>query len=321
MNDWPSDWSPRIAVTGASGFVGSHLVQRLQRDGLGVVALSRRPLLDVESVMVRDYLDTAELREAFTGVSAVVHLAARAHQNDGDDATHAYHEANVQSTLSVTHACVAAGVRRLVFVSSIGVNGNHSAHGPFTEADVPQPVEPYAKSKLEAERALAARLAHGATDFVIIRPPLVYGPGCPGNFRQLLRLATRAPIVPLGAVTAPRRFVYVGNLVDALRVAAWHPAASRRTFLVADGRDVSVAEVVRTAAAAIGRSPARIWNVPPQLLALAARLAGRSGAFNKLAAALQIDAAAFSAATGWTPPFDPSEGLVVTARSDFQVVG
>lgn len=308
-------------MTGASGFVGSHLVRRLQRDGLGVVALSRQPQLDVESVTVRDYLDTAGLSKAFVGVSAVMHLAARAHQENGSDSTRAYHEANVQSTLSVAQACVAAGVKRLVFVSSIGVNGNRSEQRPFTEADEPQPVEPYAKSKLDAERALAALLAQGTTDFVIIRPPLVYGPGCPGNFRQLLRLATRAPIVPLGAVTAPRRFVYVGNLVDALRVAAWHPAASRRIFLVADGRDVSVAEVVRTAAAAIGRSPARVWNVPPQLLALAARLAGRSGAFTKLAAALQIDAAAFSAATGWTPPFDPYEGLVITARSDFRMVG
>jgi UDP-4-keto-D-FucNAc 4-reductase len=306
----------RVAVTGASGFVGRYLVERLIREGSSVVAISRTrsTCAGAESIVVPDYRDTQSLVRAFGHVDAVFHLAARAHQRDAGDTDASYREANVEATANVARACGRAGVRRLVFVSSIGVNGNRSSRGPFTESDTPAPVEAYAVSKLAAERAVAEQLAAGPTDYVILRPPLVYGPGCPGNFRTLLNLVARAPIVPLGALEAPRTFIYIESLLAALLVAAIHPAASRRTFVVADDRDVSVAEVARTVASELGRSARVVWNVEPRWLAWAARLAGRASAYDKLTAPLQVDASAFSAATGWVPSFSPQEGLRATAR-------
>jgi nucleoside-diphosphate-sugar epimerase len=271
----------------------------------------------VDSVSVPDYCDSHALAKAFAGVELVFHLAARAHQRETEDDETAFHRANVDTTDAVVQACIDASVRRLVFVSSIGVHGNHSGAHPFTESNPPAPVETYALSKLAAERVVTERLhsdAASGTDYVILRPPLVYGPGCPGNFRTLLNLIARAPIVPLGALDAPRTFVYIDNLTDALLVAAQHPAAARRIFVIGDDRDICVGEIAREVAAELGRSPRVVWDVAPQLLAWIARLAGRSTAYAKLAAPLQVDAGAFRSATGWRSPFDPREGLRRTAR-------
>jgi len=306
-----------IAVTGASGFIGRQLIARLVADGTAVVALSRRGIgqRDMRECIVRDYADIATLAATLQGVDVLIHLAARAHLGSaGPEDEALFQAANVDTTRAVAQACVEAGVRRMVFVSSIGVLGNHTHGRPWTDADTPNPVETYAKSKLAAEESVAAVLGVGSTDFVILRPSLVYGPGCPGNFRTLVKLAARLPLVPLGALVAPRSFVYVANLVDALLVAARHPAASRRTFIVCDNRDVSVAEVVRTVGAALGRSPRAVVNVPPRLLSIVACLTGKYATYEKLSAELRADASGFREATGWSPPFDPTQGLVATAR-------
>jgi UDP-4-keto-D-FucNAc 4-reductase len=306
----------RVAVTGASGFVGRHLIESLVRDGRSVAALSRqsKTIAGVTAWPIPDYGDIGTLAKAFDGVDTVFHLAARAHQHDTGDAALQYREANVDVTRNIVRACLESGVRRLVFASSIGVHGNLTDRHPFTERDRPAPVDAYAVSKLAAEQAVTEGLRSGPTDHVILRPPLVYGAGCPGNFRSLLRLAARAPIVPLGALRAPRSFIYIDNLVDALLLAARHPGTSRRVFVVADKRDTSVAEIVRTVTAELGRSSHAVLNVAPGLLALIARMAGKSTAYAKLAAPLQVDAAEFSRVTGWTPPVDTLEGLRRTAR-------
>lgn len=312
MIAWPEAWPRRVAVTGASGFLGSHLVPALRAEGLEVVAISRRGGMrrGTEFLAVTDYLDTHRLQQAFSGSAVVVHLAARAHQRDGADAESAYNVANVRSTGAVAVASRAAGVKRVVHLSSIGVNGNRSSDRPFSEEDIPAPAEPYARSKLEGERLVIDRLSNGPTDFVILRPPLVYGSGCPGNFRELLSLVANAPFVPLGSLRAPRRFIHVANLVDAILVAATHRNVSRRVYLLGDSRDVSVAEIVRTAATAMGRNPHAIWNVPPPILALLAKLAGKGGAYERLSAPLQLDSSAFCRQTGWLPSVDPRQGIV-----------
>lgn len=313
---WPDGWPRRVAVTGASGFVGRHLVAALRAEGLEVVALARDSRSGPGMTQVTDYADGAALAPSFAGAAAVVHLAARAHQPDGPDADAQYRKANVDATIAVAEGCAAAGVRRLVFVSSIGVHGNHSLPGhAFTEADPPRPVEPYARSKLAAEHGVWARLGSGLTDFVIVRPPLVYGPGCPGNFALLRRLALRAPVVPLGDLDAPRRLIHVGNLVAALRVALVHPAASRRTFVLGDARDTSVAEIVRRLADAAGRSRAAVWRVPRPLLAALAACTGQRARLARLLQPLQVDPAAFTAATGWRPAIAPEHGIADAAAA------
>ena len=304
-------------MTGASGFVGRRLLARLLADGQPAVALSRcgTGLVGVREVVVADYADTARLASSLEGVELLVHLAARAHlESAGEDDEALFHAANVDVTLAVARACIVAGVKRFVLVSSIGVNGHRTTGRPFTADDVPCPAEPYATSKWEAERALASLLRGTALEYVILRPPLVYGPGCPGNFGRLVRLVARAPVIPLGALSALRSFIYVDNLVDALLVAGRHPGIQPGPFLLADGRDISVGEVVRQLAAELRPGSSAVRNVPPWLLAGLARCAGRAQAYAKLASPLQVDASAFSRATGWRAPFDPGDGLRETAR-------
>lgn len=308
---------PLVAVTGASGFVGRHLLQHLQRTGQPAVAVSRRGcgVAGVREVALTSYADPAALTRTFEGVDTVVHLAARAHQDSGGgDAARLFHEANVDTTLQVADAAVRAGVRRVVLVSSIGVNGTRTHGQAFTDADAPRPTEPYAISKWNAEQALSGRLAGSSTGFAILRPPLVYGPGCPGNFGRLVGLVARWPLVPLGGLHAPRTFIGADNLVDAILLAARHPAVNGHTHLVADARDLSVAEVVTVLATVLRPGRQVLVTLPAGLMAALARLAGRADTWEKLAAPLQVDAGGFRSATGWVPPVDPIEGLLKTAR-------
>ncbi len=308
----------RIAVTGASGFVGKRLLHRLLRDGFAALALSRHRsgIPGVSEVLIQNYDDVGKIAAVLARVDVVVHLAARAHQLDDDvrDVSQSYLSANVGTTVAVAKASCLAGVKRFVFVSSIGVNGNRTCGKPFSLADVAKPIEHYAKSKWLAEQALATELGSGETDFTILRPPLIYGPGCPGNFNRLIQWVAKPLIVPLGALNAPRTFIYVENLIDALTVAAWHPGASRRTFLVTDDVDTSVSEIVRIFAAYLGRKPAAVWNIPPGVLSLLATVVGQRKTFEKLAHALQVDGTEFCDVTGWHPPFSTQEGLRLTVQ-------
>ncbi|MDR7096756.1 NAD-dependent epimerase/dehydratase family protein [Hydrogenophaga laconesensis] len=306
-----------IAVTGASGFIGRVLIGRLLAAGETPVAISRQPLeiAGARNVAITDYARTAELAAHLSEVEALIHLAGRAHQasHPGQDEA-LFEAANIDTALYAARACMAAGVKRFVFVSSIGVNGNHSAK-PFLDTDEPAPTEPYAVSKWKAEQALGELLAGSPTELTIIRPPLVYGPGCPGNFRKLVRLAATSRWIPLGALDAPRSFIHVVNLADALITAARHPGLDRETFLVADARDITVGEVVRILAGSLHASRARVINVPVLLLKIAAFLLGRRALFDKLAAPLQVDASRFSRVTGWKPEITVEKGLRDTAKA------
>ena len=199
-------------------------------------------------------------------------------------------------------------VRRFVFVSSIGVNGNSTGAAPFSERDVPHPEEPYAVSKLEAEQALRARAGSSSMETVIVRPPLVYGPGAPGNFARLSALVRRAPVLPFGAVRNCRSLIAVDNLVDFLIACMEHPSAASETFLVSDGEDLSTADLVRRLSHAMGRR-SRIISVPPGLLVAAARFAGRQEMAQRLLGSLQIDISKARERLGWTPPISVDEGL------------
>lgn len=310
----------RLGITGANGFVGQHLVAECLLRGIEVVSLTRHGYVHAGAVNIvaGNYSDSAVLTQALKGCDAVIHLAGRAHAADKlgsrTEVAQRFHNANVAPLAAVVQAAKAAKIKRIVFVSSIGVNGDSTSGKPFDETNCPAPAEPYACSKLEAEQVLSSLLADGDTDFTILRPPLVYGPGCPGNLQKLLKLTRRMPVVPLGGINQPRTMVAVQNLCSALLVAAIHPATSRKIYVISDDRDTTVAEIVRSFAAGLGRSPHCIWKLPPQLLAIVAALSGRRALWQKLSSALQVDASRFNKATGWKPVVNPREGLVAAAR-------
>ena len=312
----------RIAVTGATGFVGRSLVARLQRDAVDVVAITRsRPPRDSSVANLSycsDYIDTASLADFFCSCDVVIHLAALAHQTTLRSSAvdmSSYRRANLQSLVSVARAASRAGVRRLVFVSSIGVNGSSTCGTPFTEADKPLPSEPYAITKLEAERALSDELLDSLTDWVILRPPLVYGPGCPGNLERLIRLASSAPVLPFGSIHSLRTLISIDNLIDALLIASHHPAVSRRIFVVADSEDIDVAGILKAFLLGLGRGTWRLLPIPPSLITFLFNLLGKSALWHKFSGELRVDPSSFCRATGWVPSVRPQDGLRLAAAS------
>lgn len=289
--------------------------------GVPVVALSRRGSgSDGEHARhwrVADYCDPQAMVRALNGCETLVHLAARAHRMRDDPATTeaAFRAANVDASRAVALAAREAGVQRVVLVSSIGVHGSRTAGRAFTEADAPDPGEPYAVSKWHGEEAVTEALADSATSLVILRPTLVYGPGAPGHFAQLLKLVQHLPVVPLGGLHRKRSFIHVDNLCDAIWRASWHSGAAGRRFVLSDGEDLSVAELSRELAVGMGRRPGCIVAFPQTWLHALATLAGRGQAVAKLADELMADASAFREATGWVPPRKAREALRETAAA------
>jgi UDP-glucose 4-epimerase len=257
-----------------------------------------------------------QLDALLAGAAAIVHLAGRAHvmAETTPDAGAAYRAANVESTVRLARAAVRAGVGRFVLASSIKVNGEASVPGrPFGPADTPAPADAYAVSKRDAERALAALAAGTALVPVMLRLPLVYGPGVGANFLALLDAVAGRRVLPLGAVTARRSLLYVGNLATAIDAALDASPAPRGVHCLADAPPVAVRDLVRALAAALG-VPARLIAVPVPLLRLAGRLSGRTAAIRRLTAPLEVDAGSFRQATGWTPSATLEQGLADTAR-------
>jgi nucleoside-diphosphate-sugar epimerase len=309
----------RVLVTGADGFVGRTMTHVLAEAGLDVRRAVRQAgkagvAAAHETVAVGDIGPTTDWRPALEGVAAVVHLAARAHvlHESHTDPIAAYREVNTAGALRIARDCIAAGVRKFVYVSSIKVNGESSGAHPFSAGDAPHPVDPYGISKLEGEQGLQALAADGALDLVIVRPPLVYGPGVRANFLKLLQLVDAGRPLPFGSVDNRRSLVSVWNLCDALRLCVQSDAATGRTFYVSDDEDVSTPQLIGRIARALGRRP-RLVRVPPWLIRTAATLVGRPGVYVRLCGSLQVDVSATRAALGWRPRLTLDEGLARTA--------
>jgi nucleoside-diphosphate-sugar epimerase len=302
----------RVVVTGARGFVGGAVVRALSTRA-EVIAASRTPTPVAGAT--RTIALTADhaiddMARALTGVDAVIHAAALVHDVRGTTSDADYDRVNRAWVADLGAACVRAGVPRLVFVSTIKVNGDVATRDhPFTATSTPAPDGAYAAAKWAAERALA-ELPLAVS---IIRPPLVYGPGVGANFASLVRLVGRGLPLPLGHVRNARSLVFVDNLADAIARAALDRAAPRRarTFLVADDEAPSTPELVRAIAHALGK---RVRLFPAPGLALALRAVGRGGVAQRLLGSLVVDSTAIRAALGWTPPHTLAHGLAATVH-------
>ena len=307
-----------ILVTGANGFVGSALVRRLARDHRDVLAGLHRtqPGSMPRSVMLGDLAQPQDWRPRLSGVSCIVHAAARVHVLDerASDPLAAFRAVNVAGTLALARQAAEAGVRRFVFVSSIKVNGESTPPGvPFKADDKPGPLDAYGVSKHEAEQALSALAQTTGMEVVIVRPPLVYGPGVRANFRALMRLLTLRVPLPFGAINNARSLVGIGNLADFLVHCIDSPAAAHRTFLVSDGEDVSTTDLLRRLGMALQRRPLLVPFPQAALMALGS-LAGQGERVRRLCENLQVDLDSTRQTLGWKPPQTLDMGLAETAR-------
>ncbi|MCM2338142.1 MAG: SDR family oxidoreductase [Lysobacter sp.] len=306
----------RVLVTGGGGFIGSAVLARLlhgRGHAVGAVRGAQLPPGCLRGPSLENGGDWASLLEA---CEAVVHTAARVHvmRDSATDPLHAYRQANVAGTLSLARQAATAGVRRFVFISSIKVNGEHTEVGqPFAADDVPVPLDAYGVSKNEAEQGLRALVKETGMEVVIIRPPLVYGPGVKANFLSMMHWLKRGLPLPFGSVTDNRRsLVAVDNLVDLIVTCIDHPAAANETFLVSDGEDLSTADLLCRLARAMG-VPARLLPVPVWLLEAGAAALGRRAMMQRLCGSLQVDITKTRDLLGWRPPVGVDEGLRRTA--------
>ncbi|CRM48028.1 UDP-glucose 4-epimerase family protein [Pseudomonas sp. 44 R 15] len=311
----------RIFVTGASGFVGSRLVQVLSaRTDVQVTVAVRDPGFScpgADQVVQFDDLSRADFSGVLTGVEAVVHCAARVHvMNDSEaDPLEAFRRVNVQGTLALAHQAAQAGVRRFVFLSSIKVNGEGTVSGaPYTADQPPAPSDPYGISKMEAEQGLLELAATTGMEVVIIRPVLVYGPGVKANFLSMMRWLHKGVPLPFGAIHNARSLVALDNLVDLSITCITHPAAANQVFMVSDGEDLSTTVLLRKMASALGK-PARLLPVPASLLSAAAITLGKRSLSQRLCGSLQVDIGKTRTLLGWTPPLSVDEALKVTASA------
>ncbi len=308
-----------ILVTGANGFVGQSLCAALL--GLnfkvrGVIRGSKILPKGVESIDIHGVDGTTIWSKALMGCNQVIHLAARVHVIDDDIscALEQYRQVNVEGTLHLATQAAAAGVKRFIYISSIKVNGESTLLDlPFHADDKPNPQDPYGISKWEAEQGLQTVSYQTGMEVVIIRSPLVYGPGVKANFLSMMKWLQRGIPLPFGGVAINRRsFIFLGNLVDMIITCINHPAAANQTFLVSDDEDLSTASLLDHMALALGR-PLKLITVPTVLITLGAKLIGRSGISRRLCGSLQVDIKKTKDLLGWSPPVSVDEGLRQTA--------
>ena len=306
-----------ILITGANGFVGSALVERFKMGGRNHIGVVRKGLERPGFVMGPALGVAANWSALLSNVSIVVHCAARVHamREATSGPMSAFDTVNTAGTLDLARQAAKIGVRRFVFLSSIKVNGEETTAGyPFRPLDAPSPQDAYGTSKADAEAGLRALASETRMEYVIIRAPLVYGPGVKGNFAAMMRAVARGLPLPFGAVTNNRRsLVALDNLVDLIVTCIDHPAAANQTFLVSDGADLSTADLLRRLGAAMGKG-ARLLNVPPALLSAAAAMIGKRAIAQRLLGNLQVDISHTCRTLDWRPPISVDEGLRRTVQ-------
>ena len=313
----------KVLVTGASGFVGKALCGNLLHRGVRIVTTCRKqptgPEFErdqFEWIATGDIGPCTDWSPALTGIEVVFHLAARVHvmHENSNNPLAEFRLVNTAGTEHLARSAAASGVKRLVYVSSIKVNGEETHDGEkFSETDATASQDAYAVSKWEAEQALYRVAQETGLEVVIVRPPLVYGPGVKGNFISLLAAIDRGIPLPLAGANNLRSLLYVGNLVDALIACATHHAAAGQTYLVSDGEDVSTAMLVEKIAHALGRK-SRTFYFPPDILRAVAAVLGRAEQVDRLFGSLRVSDEKIRSELAWVPPYTLEQGLRATAE-------
>jgi len=313
----------KILVTGANGFVGSQLSEALAKSGHEVRNTARSLASNSSTTreLITCNLESADnLDHLMKGCDAIVHLAGRAHVMSDNPATSEslYVSANVDVTRKLAQSAARTGVKRMILMSSVKVNGESTTiNSPFTALDIPNPHDPYGRSKTQAEQALWELTSASDLEGVVIRPPLVYGPGVRANFASLIGIVNRGIPLPLGSIQNKRSFVSLDNLIDLISTTVQSPNAAGNTFLVSDGHDLSTPELVRSIASALHRSPMLI-PFPPALLKLAATATGKRSAYDRLCGSLTVDIALTKQKLSWTPPSTVQDSLQRTVDAFIQ---
>lgn len=307
-----------ILVTGASGYIGSSLCKVLCAQGLEVLATGRKKNSGraIQHYKAFNLDSDPAVDDLCVGVDAIVHLAGRAHvlKEHSEDPLKAFRVANVDATVRLAEAAIRNGVRRFIYISSIGVNGAATSGNAFSEESPRQPHTPYALSKCEAEDALLAMMKGSSTELVIIRPPMVYAADAPGNFQRLLKLVERGVPLPFKQVGNQRSIVALENLVDFIALCIVHPRAAGEIFLVSDGQDVSISDIVEGVAKGMGKQ-VKLVGVPLSWIKVLASLLGKQGVYKQLYCSLQIDSSKARMLLGWTPPVSAGEALIAAGRN------
>lgn len=303
----------RVLVTGASGFIGTNLIGELQRAGCEPIGVSRRIVPTLHTI--QSYDAHTDWSRHLNGVDAVVHLAARAHvlRDTSSDPLAEFRRSNVAATTNLARQASAAGVRRFIFLSSIGVNGNRTSPGQhFTANDIPNPQNAYALSKAEAEESLTEISSRTGLEVVSVRPPLVYGPRVPANFKRLMKLAAAGVPSIFSGVSNVRSFVYVNNLCDLIISAIKFSEKIPKILLVSDGHDISTDRLYRDLAAALGKTPVGL-TIPEVVLRLLGKATGTVKIIDQLTCNLQVDVSETYSALNWRPPYQYEQGIRATA--------
>jgi nucleoside-diphosphate-sugar epimerase len=322
MNKLKNTYNPalnRVLISGANGFVGKLLCKMLFDQGVSVVAALRNTSVkvkNIESFMVDNISNQTDWAEGLQGIKVVIHLAARVHvMNDSSaDPLAEFRKVNVEGTLNLAGQAAKAGVKRFIFISSIKVNGEHTDLGkPFTEADPANPEDAYGLSKYEAEQGLLLIAQQTGMEIVIIRPPLIYGPGVKANFASMLLFVKRGIPLPFGIINNKRSFVYLGNLISLIIRCIDHPEAANQVFLVSDGHDLSMTQLLTKCAKALGVK-ARLLPIPQKLIEFSAALLGKQDMAQRLCGNLQVDISKARNILNWAPPVSVADGLIETCK-------
>ena len=303
----------KILITGGQGFIGKAIAFTAHSQGNTIRISSRQNNIknaSFQCIQTTDINSNTNWKIALEDIDVVIHCAARAHvlNENAKDPCKSFNEANYHGTLNLAAQAIKAGVKRFIFLSSIGVNGAETHGHPYTADDIPNPHSDYSRSKHEAEIGLMKLASESTLEVVIIRPPLVYGPSAPGNFQLLLTFLLRGIPLPLGNIHNKRSLVALDNLVNLIITCLDHPAAANQVFLVSDGDDLSTSDLLRRMGNALGK-PARLLPIPASWLNLAATLVGKRSVAQRLCGSLQVDIEKTRRLLGWTPPLSVDQGL------------